>query len=435
MPRSLFTATHHRLLRTAAYKPTFRVRELWDLDRVEPLFRVPACAVFAAIERPSAAAVLTGREYAGRLASKDLPWPEAAPSLAIEECLYKVGYLGDRSAWVRIGADGQAPGTAGPTTGGNMYEAAFEQGAVLYPQTLLIVSGTGAIQRGMGRVAIRTNPKAAAAAKLLKDYVLRATVESENLYSTAAAEHILPYALNPALWTVVLPTTADPGDPAFTSVSQMELRRAGRVETAAWLQEVERQWENVRKDDETDSLHERLNYLNHLSSQALQKRFIVLFASSSERPFATAVDRTLLPLPFVARDKTYWVSFDTWNEADFVAGFLNADWVSAQIRDWQTRRLFGARDVHKRPLALDFPTFDGANADHAALAAASSRLRQVALAALPTMPDTTVGRQRVWLRAQLPVVDLAEVERLVQKVSGARTRYLLGVQAADLTEA
>jgi hypothetical protein len=433
MPRSLFTATHHRLLRTAAYRPTFKVRELWDLDQVEPLFRVPACALFASIERPSASAVIDGREYSARLAAKDLPWPEAARSLTIEECQFKVAYLGERSAWVRVGAEGQVAGALGPAPGGNMYEAAFEQGAILYPQTLLVVTGTGAIQRGMGRVAIHTDPRAAATAKMLKQYVLRTTVESDNLYSTAAAEHILPYALNPALWTVVLPASADPGDPTFKALTPAELRRAGRVETAAWLEEAELEWESVRKDDETDSLHERLDYLHHLSSQAFQRRFIVLFASSSERPCATAIDRLVLPLPFVARDKTYWASFETWNEADFVAAFLNADWVSDRIGAWQTRGLFGARDVHKRPLSVDFPTFDAANADHTTLSATSSRLRRLATAALPAMPDMAVGRQRAWLRAQLPAGDLAEVEQLVQKVSESRTSYLLGVQSAEPT--
>jgi hypothetical protein len=266
MPRSLLTATHHRPLRTAAYRPTFKVRELWDLDQVEPLFRVPACALFASLERPSANAVIDGREYAAHLASKDLPWPEVARSVTVEECQFKVAYLGERSAWVRMGAEGQVAGALGPAPGGNMYEAAFEQGAILYPQTLLVVTGARAIQRGMGRVAIHTDPRAAATAKMLKEYVLRATVESDNLYSTAAAEHILPYALNPALWMVVLPTSADPGDPSFKALSPAELRLAGRVETAAWLEEAELQWESARKEDETDPLHERLDYLHHLSS-------------------------------------------------------------------------------------------------------------------------------------------------------------------------
>ena len=315
-----------------------------------------------------------------------------------------------------------------------MYEAAFEQGAILYPQSLLIVTAAGAIQRTMGRVVVHTDPKAAASAKLLKHYEVRATVESENLYSTAAAEHILPYALKPKLWTVLLPTAADPGDPDFKPLSPAELRRAGRVETAAWLEEAEGQWRSARKEDETESLYKRLDYLHHLSSQSLQKRFIVLFAASSARPFAAVVDRTALPLPFVARDKTYWVSFETSDEADFVTAFLNADWVGDRIRSWQTRGLFGARDVHKRPLALDFPSFDVTNVDHSALAATGVRLRDAANAALPTMPDTTVGRQRVWMRSQLPAGDLAEVERLVQRVSEARTRYLLGAQATEPTQ-
>jgi hypothetical protein len=128
----------------------------------------------------------------------------------------------------------------------------------------------------------------------------------------------------------------------------------------------------------------------------------------------------------VARDNTYWASFETSDEADFVAAFLNADWVGRRIRAWQTLGLFGARHIHKFPLAVDFPTFDPAHPDHAALAATSVRLRQAAAAALPAMAKVAVGRQRVWLRSQLPAADLAEVERLVQKLSEARTGYLLG---------
>jgi hypothetical protein len=80
---------------------------------------------------------------------------------------------------------------------------------------------------------------------------------------------------------------------------------------------------------------------------------------------------------------------------------------------------------------VDFPTFDTTNVDHISLSTTSNRLRRLAIDALPAMPDMAVGRQRAWLRAQLPAVELAEVERLVQKVSESRTSYLLGAQAAE----
>jgi hypothetical protein len=431
MPRSLFTAVHHRLLRTAMYSPQFKVRELWDLDEVEPLFGIPACALFASTEPAEPTARISGRVFAGRLPRKDVSWTDAEAALAVDGCEYQLAFLGTRSAWVRVGAEGTIAGTLGPTTGGNMYEVAFEQGAILYPQTLMIVTGTGALRRRMGSVAVHTDPHAAASAKLLKNYVIRATVESDNLYSTAAAEHILPYAITETIWTVVLPTAVDPGNADFKSLSPGELRQMGRVETSEWLETAERQWEGVRKEDETESLHEHLDYLRHLSAHAGQQRHIVLFASSAARPIAASFDRTSLALPFVARDGTYWASFSTQEEADFLCAFLNADWVGRRIEEWQTRGLFGRRHVHKRPLAVDWPEFNRANADHVALSAVSARLRQAAHGLLATLPARGIGTQRTWLRRQLPAADLAEVERLAQAISEARTQHLVGIVGRD----
>lgn len=426
MPRSLFSATHHRLLREGAYTPRFAVKELWDLERVSPLFKVPACAVLASGVAPSPREPIPGNAFAGRLPRKDLPWAEAEPNLTIESCEFRLRFLGERSAWIRVGDEGELVGTLGPTRGGNVYEGAFRQGAILYPQALLVVSGDGAVRRGMGSVAVRTDPRAVRNARLLRDVTLRQVVDSENLYTTAAAEHLLPYALAPELWMVVLPTVHDPTHPEFGSVAPTQLRRAGRVDTAGWLEWAELQWERVRKPGETRALHERIDYLGQLSAQAERHTYLVLYTSSGSRPVAAAVDTATLPLPFVARDKTYWASFSSPAEADFLAAFLNSGFVSERIEDWQTRGLFGARDVHKRPLDVVWPAFDPANPNHEALARTSASLRSQAAGAVGRLPNRDIGAQRAFVRAQLAVEDLAEVERLVATISVTRTAALVG---------
>lgn len=426
MTRSIFTATHHRLLRTAAYRPQFKVRELWDLDGVQPLFRVPSSVIFASSERADAGAAIPGREYVGRLPRKDVSWAEATPRLTVSNCGYGLAFLGGYSAWVKIGDEGRALGTLAPTTGENAYETLFEQGAILYPQTLLVITGNGPIARGMGSIPVHTDPRAAVNAKLLVDHVVRTTVDSDNLYATVAAEHLLPYAIKTDYWTVVLPTTTDPGDPAFAPVDAPTLRRAGRVDTARWLEGAERAWVGARRERETSPLHERLDYMRHLSAQANQAPYIVLFASSANRPIAAAFPSRSLRLPFVARDKTYWAGFDTQDDADYVCGFLNADWVAARIEDWQTRGLWGTRDVHKRPLSIVWPSYDATNADHAELAAVSRRLGLAAVGLLEQLPQRDVGNQRIWVRAHLPATDLVQVERLVAAISETRTAAIAG---------
>jgi len=427
MPRSVFTATHHRLLRDGAYGPRFRVRELWDLDEVMPLFRVPSCVLFAAADLPVPRDAIEGRHFSGTLPTKEITWAAAEPALTVVDAEYRLRFLGERSAWVRVGAEGQLTGTLGPTRGANAYTGAFRQGAILYPQTLLVISGVASLRRGMGTVAIATDPRARVTAKLLKDVDLRQLVDAENLYSTAAAEHLHPYALAPNLWTVVLPTTSDPGTPGFGTVSPAVLRREGRVHTAAWLEFVETLWATVRKEDETDDLTDRLDYMHQLSSQADRERFLVLYTSSGARPVAAGIDVATLDLPFVVRDKTYWASFPTQSESDFLVAFLNSDFVAQRIEDWQTRGLFGARDVHKRPLDVDWPAYNPDDVKHVELAELGGRLRVVAGTAARDLPNTTTGRQRAWVRGQLSPRDLESVENLVAELSAARTLALLGV--------
>lgn len=130
-------ATHHRLLREGAYTSTFAVRELWDLERVSPLFNVPACVVLVAAMAPRPRDPIPGRAFAGRLPRKDAPWAEATLHLTVDDCEYRLRFLGERSAWIRVGDEGDILGTLGPTRDGNAYEDAFRQGAILYPQTLI----------------------------------------------------------------------------------------------------------------------------------------------------------------------------------------------------------------------------------------------------------------------------------------------------------
>jgi hypothetical protein len=211
----------------------------------------------------------------------------------------------------------------------------------------------------------------------------------------------------------------------FGPTTAAQLRLAGRIETAEWLDWAETQWANVRREDETSSLSARLDHLHHLSAQAGRHRFIVLFASSGARPVSAVLDSHAFPLPFVARDKTYWASFADIREADFVSGFLNSDWVASRIEAWQTRGLFGTRDIHKRPLAVPWPTFEPGNADHSALATRSGRLRQAARDGLPDVPPGTVGRMRTQLRALLPQADLIAVEEFVARISTQRAQSLV----------
>lgn len=422
MPRSIFTAKQHRYLRQGEYGREgrfvlFDVTELWDLSDVTPVFNIPSCVLFADTGFPSRSRDKPGREYRGRLPTRDATLETANEQLEYMQGTFELVYLGTRSAWRRVRDDRPTlPAEKTPHEKSNDYADRFRQGAILYPQTLIVVKVQGA-PGSSGPAYVQTDHEAASRSKLLRDVQLNKTVDAENIFLTASATHIFPYALVRPLWTVVLPTIAAPGDEDFQPVSADELRRNGRVQTADWLDWASDQWESVRKGDDTTPLHERLDHLGQFSAQSEMERFVVAYIAAGNRPMACAFDTESLKRPFVARDGTYWASFPSAQEAHFLAGFLNSDFAADRIVDWMNLGLFGPRHIHKRVLDVPFPAFDSSDELHLELASLAEALGRTANAARERLPDTSTGRQRLWLREQLPEDELRRVDQLVEKVS------------------
>lgn len=417
MPRALFNATHYRLIREGAHTAHFGVEEIWDLEQVTPLFNVPACVLFVSGSRVAAGAPKRGRVLSGRLPGGDVPWSLARQHLTERKTSFELARLGRRSAWKEGTKTADlAAAKLAPT----YYAKRFRQGAILYPQTLLVVQPQGDVDIASGPIQVRNDPRAAVAAKLLATERFALTVDRDNLFATAAAEHILPYTLEPDLWTVVLPSVVGPEEVRFGSVDADALRDAGRVETAAWLERAEALWEGVRKQSETKPLWERLDHLGHLSGQAGRKRHLLLYTSAGNRTVAATVDTRRLRLPFVARDMTYWFSSSRPGEVHYLCAFLNSDTANQRISDFQTTGLFGKRHIHKRVLDLPIPPFDPGVPEHRQLALLGVRLASAAGQIRRTLVAKTTGRRRSELRKRLPSDLLEEVETHAGRLLGTR---------------
>ncbi len=448
MPRSVFTATHHRALREGTYGVRFDVAGLWDLAAVDPLFKVPSCVLFAAACAPAPERPKPGRVYRGRLPSPDPDPSVATERLQRETAVFVLDRLGRRSAWRPLARSATAAEATGPdhppdhgataaeatgpdhppdhgaTAGGvagragSPYRARFRQGAVLYPQTLLGALPVGG--RGPGEVVVETDPAARATAKVLRDTHLRAVVERAALCSTPAAEHLLPHTLAPVLWTVVLPVLACPGDPAFQVAGPDELRRHGRAGAAGWFEAAERAWRRVRTRP-GPPLWERLDHLGHLSAQARRDRWLVLYTSAGSRPVAAVVDSTGTEYPLVVRDQTYWASFHDPAEAHYLAAILNSDQAANRIRGFMTTGLFGPRHIHKRVLDLPIPAYDPAAAVHAELSVLGARLASSAAGAAHALPAGAQNPRRL-VREVLPADASTRVEELAGELLSRSSR-------------
>ena len=102
--------------------------------------------------------------------------------------------------------------------------------------------------------------------------------------------------------------------------------------------------------------------------------------------------------------KCYACVTETRDEADYLAGVLNATITDAIVKPFQSVGLQGARDLHTKVLSLPIPRFDPANALHRSIAETSAHLARVSLVALEEIPETlALGHARGLVRRALGI--------------------------------
>ena len=210
MPRSFFSADHHAETRDGRARG-FKLTQLWDLDGVTPLFRVPACVLFGSNARPTDTrpqrapnkSGTPGYAVTGKLRGHNQTWEQAGDRLTFEPATWYVGALGKRTAFTR-----RRPGKS--AGGENPYKSEFRQGATIVPRNAYFVRPAQAVDDLDDReLVVETDPVQAKQAKApWKGTTFRGRVHSDFLYRTALSNSLLPFALyDPAL--VLLPAARD----------------------------------------------------------------------------------------------------------------------------------------------------------------------------------------------------------------------------------
>jgi hypothetical protein len=123
-------------------------------------------------------------------------------------------------------------------------------------------------------------------------------------------------------------------------------------------------------------------------------------------------------LQFIADHKTYAFHAEEESEAWYLSAFLNAPFVDASIKPYQTRGSFGTRgggerDIHRRPFeVVPIPRFNGADRRHLRLAEISEACHRTVAQALPP-PQERIGtaRQRVREALREPLTEIDAVVR------------------------
>jgi len=429
LPRSLFTADQHDSLRRKTFilkeGPGLRLfwREIWDCDRVSPLFNVPACALFADKTLSDQAQYpLTGEVISGRLERKNASLLEAAQALTFEPVEFHLHTKGKRSYW--------AKDHAGKATGPSFYKKFFAQGATIVPRPFWFVR--------VKRSPLGFNPNMppleadpAVMAKSKKPYQnlrMDGNVESPFLYATLLATDLLPFG-HLDFRLLVLPI--EPAGRTYRLIDSEEAHHKGFYHLENWLKKVEAEWKDRRssKSERFNAL-EWLDYRRKLTSQSPRKKFLITYNAAGTFLTCTVVKnkpvrfeigaQALTAKGFLTDTTCYYWGTDIPAEAFYLGAVLNSPELDRLIKPMQSRGLWGPRHIHKKVLELPIPEFDPSSAVHRGLSELGEECTaQVErwLAGGGSGQVKSIGRLRAMVRNMLQA-DLQEIDVLVKEILG-----------------
>jgi SAM-dependent methyltransferase len=427
MPRSLFSADQHDALR----KRTFHFYEhpghnlfwceVWDLEKVEPLFNVPSC-VLIADKRESAKFEypFKGQIIGGKLDKKNASLVSAEKTLFITNVELSIHLRGKHSFW--------APGIDKNIQSQSYYKSKFLRGADIHPRSFWFVQvKPSPVGINPNLPPIETADRAIEQAKnAYKGIALKGTVESHFLYATILSTDLLPFGhLDYRL--VVLPI--EPEAEHYKLFNTKEAQEHGFLHLYNWLEKATIEWTKRRASKaEHMSLLNWLDYRKKLTIQNPKAKYRIIYNTSGTYLTACVVKNEPINYKangqeiklrgFVADTKTYFAQTNSAEEAFYLAAILNAPIIDKLIKPMQSRGLWGPRDIHKKVLELPIPKFDAQNTVHCKLVEMGKECAAEVkkwLASGGAGKIKSIGRLRGMVRSMLKD-ELKEIDKLVKEI-------------------
>jgi SAM-dependent methyltransferase len=434
LPRSFMSADQHDNTRGGLVEGV-RLSQVWDLDGVSLLFRVPSCVIFAVKTRDAAAlrqipaAGLPGLALSGRLPRSQMHWSDAACKLTLKPSRWYYSRL-----QVTRGAAPSALTAVSMSSlvGANAYTDRFTQGATIVPRNFFFVEIDQAVRPKEDLrnrvVSLRTSDASDREAKApWKGQVLSGRAEGALLFRTAISRNVIPFALvDPPM--VLLPVIGGTGNAPFKMQTAEGLLGEGFTYGSEWFFNAEKCWEDSRTENNTNmetTLSDYLNWQNKLTDQNQKARFLVLYTSSATDASAAVVDRHQFDLPFIVDHKTYWCECTTEAEANYLTAYINSGYANGMIKEFQSRGLFGPRDIHKLIVKIPFPKFSKDDPQHVELSALGAKCATLAAnfvsrANVRDLQARALGTTRSRLKEQLSA-EMGEIDDIVAQLSTGKS--------------
>ncbi|GMU96935.1 N-6 DNA methylase [Ignavibacterium album] len=422
LPRSFFSADHHDNTRSGK-AVGFKLKQLWDLKDVSPLFRIPSCVFFASKfeKRNVPLSGLPGKIFSGKLNEHNCKLLTAKENIVEEDIKWYYTKQGKASA---ISSRKTKSNSAE-----NPYKKHFKQGATIVPRCFYFIELAQEFPPDFDDRIINIKTSEAIkndAKKPWKGLEFTGRIESKFIFRTALAKSILPFALyKPDL--VVLPVLIEKNNEELKEIkllSANELMQEGYLNASKWFKNTENIWE-IKKTEKSKNMSakDRLEFQRGLTQQNLNSPYLVLYNSSAKDANATVVERDKLDLTFFVESVTYVFYTSNIDEAYYLSSIFNSDIPNIMMKDFQARGLFGARHVHKKILDIYFPRFDENNEIHLQLAQLSETAHEKAAKYLQDNPPqkeltaTRLGKLRLDIKKHL-AAEMKEIDKLVKKVVG-----------------
>jgi hypothetical protein len=413
MPRSVITgAKQHQAFQKQGFS------RILDLKDVAPLFGVETCVMICEGEERHTQAIPT-LHFAGKLPAHECSWDIA--SKALTKTITTTDFV-------------KAEAIASP-----YYYPQFKQGATLVPRNLAFVTSAQP-NLAQGQIAfspiMQSDPDVNDEAKApWKGLYLKGHIDDEFLYATLLSKNLMPFGVR-KLHLVALPVrvgipqqaTNLPGkkeEARFIPMSLDEMRDSIELAHSAddWFEKAEQLWQKYKKDSVKETLAQWFNYQNKVTNQSAEPGFLVLYGAAGSNLASTVIDTHDLPITNGARAKafvvdhtTYWYRSACKEEAYFLSAFLNTPCVDQAIKIYQTRGLFGARHIHRRPFEVcAIPQFNPHNALHQQLAELSKKAH-TAVAKIDFSTGGVVANRKKARIAAKEYID--QIDTLVRDILG-----------------
>ncbi len=419
LPRSIFSADQHYNFRRSYFSVDLGFEEVWDLEKVKPLFEtVPAC-VFFATKGVETRFPLRGETVSGKLKRKNASMGEASQSLMISSNQLFLGQIGRRSFLTTSKLE-QSSGAR------SFYRPFFKRGADIHPRAFWFVEVKSHPRLGFDpslpyvETAERAQQEAKAAYKGLR---LEGNIERDFLYATLLSTDIMPFG-HLDLRLVVLPILA--AGKHFRILSADEARNHGFVSLANWLERAQSEWSDRRGEKaESMNVQEWLDYRRKLSSQE-SAEYKVLYPTSAtylcscvveDRPIRFEADGQPVEIQgFVAETKVYYFDTDDKCEAYYLAAVLNCPTIDEMLKPMQSRGLWGPRDIHKKVLEIPIPQYSPSDENHQALWRLGVQCTEKVEQLLPQHAKSrSIGHTRRLIKADLKE-ELAQIDEIVRQI-------------------